>query len=82
MQPFEFHNDSSETEQEENEMDKFKKILKPMLSVVYVNGDYYIYQGQSIKHGIGLGQKCRSDRYFITEVIQKLTQKAYIVIGD
>ena len=53
-----------------------------MLSVVYVNGDYYIYQGQSLKHGLGLGKKCKSDRYFITEVIQKLTQKAYIVIGD
>ena len=81
MQPFEFHHDSSETEFDE-EKDELKKIIKPLLSVVYANGDYYVYQGQSLKHGIGLGKKCKSDRYFITDVIQKLTEKAYLVIGD
>ena len=35
-----------------------------------------------MKHGIGIGKKCKSDRYFITDVIEKLTSKAYVVVGD
>ena len=35
-----------------------------------------------MKHGIGIGKKCKSDRYFITDVIEKLTSKAYVVVAD
>lgn len=81
MQPFEFHGDSSETEPNETN-EEHKKLIKAILSVACVNGDYYIYQGQSMKHGIGMGIKCKTDRYFITDVIEKLTQKAFVVVAD
>ena len=42
MHPFEFHHESSETDFDE-EKDELKKLIKPLLSVAYVNGDYYIY---------------------------------------
>ena len=32
--------------------------------------------------GIGLGKKCKPDRFFITDVIEKLTSRAYVVVGD
>ena len=35
-----------------------------------------------MKHGIGIGNKCKTDRYFITDVIEKLTSRAYIVVAD
>ena len=35
-----------------------------------------------MKHGIGMGVKCKTDRYFITDVIEKLTQKAFVVVAD
>ena len=81
MQPFEFHGDTSETEQNDTH-EEHKKLIKALLSVVYINGEYYIYQGQTMKHGIGIGNKCRTDRYFITDVIEKLTSRAYIVVAD
>ena len=54
MLPFEFHSEESETEPDiVNE--EIKSVVKPLLSVVLVKGDYYVYQGKSMKHGIGLG---------------------------
>ena len=35
-----------------------------------------------MKHGIGMGVKCKTDRYLITDVIEKLTQKAFVVVAD
>ena len=29
-----------------------------------------------------MGVKCKTDRYFITDVIEKLTQKAFVVVAD
>ena len=81
MLPFEFHSDDSETENDGSN-ERLKSLIKPMLSVVCVNGDYYAYQGESLKHGIGLSKKCKTDRYFITDVIEKLASKAFLVVAD
>ena len=81
MLPFEFHSDDSETENDGSNQ-RLKSLIKPMLSVVCVNGDYYAYQGESLKHGIGLSKKCKTDRYFITDVIEKLASKAFLVVAD
>ena len=81
MLPFEFNSDDSETENDGSN-ERLKSIIKPMLSVVCVNGNYYAYQGESLKHGIGLNKKCKSDRYFITDVIEKLASKAFLVVAD
>ena len=81
MLPFELHSDASDTDNENSNVE-LKKLIKPLVSVIYVNGDYYVHQGSSLKHGIGLGLKCKSDRYFITDVIEKLASKAFIVVSD
>ena len=44
MQPFEFHGETSETEQNETN-EEHKKLIKALLSVIYLNGEHYIYQG-------------------------------------
>ena len=81
MLPFEFHSDESDTENDGSN-ERLKSLIKPMLSVVCVNGDYYAYQGESLKHGIGLTKECKTDRYFITDVIEKLASKAFLVVAD
>ena len=42
MQPFEFHGETSETEQNDT-YEEHKELIKALLSVVYINGDHYIY---------------------------------------
>ena len=80
VKPSELHKEGSDDGNEESAQDIHHN--KRLLSVVYANGDYFIYQGKSLKHGFGLGMKCKSDRYFITDVIEKLASKAYIVVAD
>ncbi len=81
MRPFSY--DSSMAQ---SLMKSFGDHLKPLCNVLYHNGEYYVYQGQTLMNEPGLttelSKKTKVDRYFVTNQIKSIVGKASIVVGD
>lgn len=58
--------------------------LKPLCNVIYFQGDYYIYQSESLLTEPGLttqlNRQTQIDRFFVTNQIKSIANKASVVI--
>lgn len=62
--------------------EKIVKRMEPLCYILYLKGEYYVYQAESLLKEPGLssnlGQKTQMDRYFVTNQIKSIAQKASV----